>query len=330
MAPRVLTAMIESNTVSLPGYGADDYTSSAVQKIRKAAGNSDAYVTLLGGGTQTNQFVISTLLGRCEGVIAADTGHINVHESGAIEYTGHKVIALENTDGKLSPWTLKKYMLSYMDSEPKSAMVTPKMVYLSHPTEIGTLYTKDELTQIREICDEYGMYMYLDGARLAYALASPNTDVTLPLLSKLCDAYYIGGTKCGAIVGEAVVFGKGVAPKNIEQMKKQEGALFAKGRLLGVQFDALFTDDYYLECGRKGIETAMRLKRIFEAKGYEFAWNSPTNQQFIIMDNEKMTDLMKKVRFERWEGVDEKRSVVRFCTSWSTRDDELDELEKML
>ncbi len=330
MAPRVLTAMIESNTLSFPGYGADDYTASAVQKIRKAAGSSDAYVTFLGGGTQTNQFVISTLLGRCEGVIAADTGHINVHESGAIEYTGHKVIALENTDGKLSPETLKKYMLSYMDSEPKSAMVTPKMVYLSHPTEIGTLYTKDELTQIREICDEYGMYMYLDGARLAYALASPNTDVTLPLLSKLCDAYYIGGTKCGAIVGEAVVFAKGVAPKNIEQMKKQEGALFAKGRLLGVQFDALFTDDYYLVCGRKGIETAMRLKRIFEAKGYEFAWNSPTNQQFIIMDNEKMNDLMKRIRFERWEGVDDRRSVVRFCTSWSTGDDELDELEKML
>ncbi len=329
-AKKIIEAMCLTNGVSQPGYGNDEYTIRAVRKIRKAVENSEAYVSFSGGGTQTNQLVISTMLRRSEAVISADTGHINVHESGAIEYTGHKVISLRNRDGKLSPPVLKSYMEEYMDSEPKSAMVTPRMVYLSQPTEIGTLYTADELFRIREICDEYSLLLYVDGARLAYALAAPGSDVTLPLLSALCDVFYIGGTKCGALCGEAIVFKKDTVPEGFEQMKKQEGALFAKGRLLGVQFDALFTDDYYLELGKEGIAKAMKLKAVFERKGYAFAWNSPTNQQFVIMDDAKMESLMKSVRFERWQAYDGQRSVVRFCTSWSTLDEEIEELEKLL
>ncbi len=330
MAPKLLEAMIKTNSSSQSGYGADDYTQSAIEKIRLAVGQPEAFVSLVTGGTQTNQLVISTLLGRCEGVITVDTGHINVHESGAIEFTGHKVLALKNTNGKLDPATLQAYMEQYMDSEPKTALVTPKMVYISHPTENGTLYSKCELEQIRAICDKYGLYMFLDGARLAYALESPQTDVTLPFIAKLCDAFYLGGTKCGAIAGEAVVLKKAVAPRNFEQMKKQEGALVAKGRLLGVQFDTLFTDDYYFEIGKHGIQQALKLKEIFKAKGYKLAWDSPTNQQFIIMDNKKMNELLKSIKFERWEGVDQNTSVVRFCTSWSTLDSDLEELEKKL
>ncbi len=330
MAPKILEAMIEANSSNQSGYGADEFTQSAIKKIKQAIEQPTSYVSLVCGGTQTNQLVISTLLGRCEGVITTDTGHINVHESGAIEFTGHKVIALKNKNGKLEPATLQSYMEQYMDSEPKTALVTPKMVYISHPTEIGTLYSKSELKELRAICDKFGLYLFLDGARLAYGLESPGTDVTLPLIAKLCDAFYIGGTKCGAIAGEAVVLKQDVAPSNFEQMKKQEGAMLAKGRLLGLQFDTLFTDNYYFEIGKHGIQQAMKLKEIFKAKGYKLAWDSPTNQQFIIMDNKKMNELLKSIKFERWEGIDENTSVVRFCTSWSTLDSDLEELEKQL
>lgn len=330
MAPKILEAMIEANNSNQSGYGADEFTQSAIKKIKQAIEQPTSYVSLVCGGTQTNQLVISTLLGRCEGVITTDTGHINVHESGAIEFTGHKVIALKNKNGKLEPSTLQSYMEQYMDSEPKVALVTPKMVYISHPTEIGTLYSEGELKELRAICDKFGLYLFMDGARLAYGLESPGTDVTLPLIAKLCDAFYIGGTKCGAIAGEAVVLKQDVAPSNFEQMKKQEGAMLAKGRLLGLQFDTLFTNNYYFEIGKHGIQQAMKLKEIFKAKGYKLAWDSPTNQQFIIMDNKKMNELLKSIKFERWEGVDENTSVVRFCTSWSTLDSDLEELEKQL
>lgn len=330
MAPKILEAMIEANSSNQSGYGADEFTQSAIKKIKQAIEQPTSYVSLVCGGTQTNQLVISTLLGRCEGVITTDTGHINVHESGAIEFTGHKVIALKNKNGKLEPSTLQSYMEQYMDSEPKAALVTPKMVYISHPTEIGTLYSEGELKELRAICDKFGLYLFIDGARLAYGLESPGTDVTLPLIAKLCDAFYIGGTKCGAIAGEAVVLKQDVAPSNFEQMKKQEGAMLAKGRLLGLQFDTLFTNNYYFEIGKHGIQQAMKLKEIFKAKGYKLAWDSPTNQQFIIMDNKKMNELLKSIKFERWEGVDENTSVVRFCTSWSTLDSDLEELEKQL
>lgn len=330
MAPKILERLIASNYTSQPGYGNDEYTLSAVGKIKKALGRDDVTVTLVAGGTQTNQLAVSTLLGRTEGVIAASTGHIFVHEAGAIEYTGHKVLALSPVDGKIRPGDLRKYMEEFSLSAAPDAMVIPKMVYLSQPTEIGTLYTKSELEEIREICSMYDMYMYIDGARLAYALAAPYNDVTLPLIASLSDAFYIGGTKCGAIIGEALVIKKKIFPHNFARMKKQEGALCAKGRLLGLQFDTLFTDDYYLYNGRAGIAASEKLKRLFEMKGYQFAWNSPTNQQFVIMDKDRFDSLMKSVRFEKWEDIDEERTIARFCTSWSTCDDDIAELERLL
>ncbi len=330
MAPGILERLIKENNTPQPGYGKDAYTLSAERKIKKAVGREDVIVSLVAGGTQTNQLVISTLLGRCEGVITADSGHINVHESGAVEYTGHKVIPLTPDNGKIVAGRLSSYMEEYMDSEPKEALVTPKMVYISQPTEIGTIYSGEELRAIRRICDTYGLYLFMDGARLAYALASPENNLTLPGIAQLCDAFYIGGTKCGAIIGEAVVIKESIAPKNFKQMKKQEGALLAKGRLLGIQFDRLFTDSYYYALGKTGIQRAAELKRIMKSKGYEEAWPSPTNQLFFIMDDAKIKELSSSIIFERWSGYDRERSVVRFCTSWSTTEQDLSEAERIL
>ena len=330
MAPKILERLIVENNTPQSGYGNDEYTLSAGKKIKAALERDDVTVSLVAGGTQTNQLVISTLLGRCEGVIAARTGHINVHEAGAIEYTGHKVIALREKDGKIAPESLSLYMEEYMDSEPKEALVTPKMVYISQPTEIGTIYSKKELVAIRNICTAYGLYLFIDGARLAYALASPENDVTLPEIAEVADAFYIGGTKCGAIIGEAVVIKNALVPANFKQMKKEEGALLAKGRLLGLQFDTLFRDNYYLSLGETGIKRALRLKKIMKEKGYEEAWPSPTNQLFFIMDDTKIKMLKDKIIFERWGRYDNGRSVVRFCTSWSTTESDLDEVERIL
>lgn len=330
MAERILERLAATNSAAQSGYGNDEYTLSALDKIKKALGRDDVTVTLVAGGTQTNQLAISTLLGRSEGVIAPATGHINVHEAGAIEYTGHKVLAIEGRDGKIEAEVLRKYMEEFSHSSAPDAMVVPRMVYLSQPTEIGTLYSKSELEEIRKICDLYDLYMYIDGARLAYALAAPGGDVTLPIIATLSDAFYIGGTKCGALIGEALVIKNEIFPRNFARMKKQEGALLAKGRLLGLQFDTLFSDDYYLYNGRVGIEKAEKLKRVFEKKGYQFAWNSPTNQQFVIMEKEKYDCLIKKVKFEKWEDIDDKRTIARFCTSWSTTDAEIEELESLL
>lgn len=330
MAPKILERLIEENNAPQSGYGNDEYTLSAGKKIKAALERDDVTVSLVAGGTQTNQLVISTLLGRCEGVIAARTGHINVHEAGAIEYTGHKVIALREKDGKIAPESLSLYMEEYMDSEPKEALVTPKMVYISQPTEIGTIYSKKELVAIRNICTAYGLYLFIDGARLAYALASPENDVTLPEIAEVADAFYIGGTKCGAIIGEAVVIRNALVPANFKQMKKEEGALLAKGRLLGLQFDTLFRDNYYLSLGETGIKRALRLKKIMKEKCYEEAWPSPTNQLFFIMDDTKIKTLKDKIIFERWGRYDNGRSVVRFCTSWSTTESDLDEVERIL
>ncbi len=330
MAPNILRRLIEENDTPQSGYGNDEYTFSAVRKIKAALCRDDVMVTLVAGGTQTNQLVISTLLARSEGVIAAGSGHINVHEAGAIEYTGHKVIALEATAGKIVPERLSAYMEEYMDSEPKEALVTPKMVYISQPTEIGTIYSKKELVAIRNICNAYGLYLFIDGARLAYALASPENNVTLTDIATLSDVFYIGGTKCGAIIGEAVVIKDKICPVNLAQMKKQEGALLAKGRLLGLQFDTLFTDNYYLSLGEVGIKRAQRLREIMKEKGYEEAWPSPTNQLFFIMDDAKIKTLKEKIIFERWGKYDSGRSVVRFCTSWSTTERDLDEVVKIL
>ena len=262
----------------MPGYGADRYCAAAREKIREVCHCPQADVYFLCGGTQTNQIVICSMLMQYEGVLAAVTGHINTHEAGAIETTGHKVLALPQKDGKIIPSSLETYLENFYSDENHEHMVFPGMVYLSHPTEYGTLYTKEEMTAISEICRKYAVPLYLDGARLITGLSSPENQLAFADIARLCDVFYIGGTKAGTLCGEAVVFPNHNAPSHFMTIVKQHGALLAKGRLLGVQFDALFTDDLYKETGSNAIETASVLKKGFQDKGYTLYNDSPTNQ----------------------------------------------------
>lgn len=329
-APKVLDRLVSSNSIFASGYGDDEFTRSAKEKIRKTIGKVDAEIEFVYGGTQANQLVISSLLSSFEGVISCETGHVNTHEAGAIEYSGHKVITIKERDGKIDKDDLALYLESFHSDGNRDAMVYPKMVYISHPTEKGTLYSKKELNDIKEVCSKYGLYLFLDGARLSYGLEAKNTDVTLPLISELCDAFYIGGTKCGALCGEAIVYKKEIYPSHFQSIKKMHGALAAKGRLFALQFDALFTDNYYFDLGRNAIEKAEGLKEILKNKGYTFYFDSPTNQQFVVVENERMKKLSKSVKFGFWEKVDEKHTAIRLCTSWSTTTEDLEELEKVL
>ncbi|MBO7364732.1 MAG: aminotransferase class I/II-fold pyridoxal phosphate-dependent enzyme [Lachnospiraceae bacterium] len=328
--PEILKRLMETNTESQPGYGADRFTYSAKEKIRQACGLETAEVEFLTGGTQTNAVVISTLLADHEGVVAAKTGHISAHEAGAIEYTGHEVLELPQENGKLRAEDLRRYLENYYADDSYEHMTFPGMVYISHPTEYGTLYTKAELTALSGICGEYGMRLFLDGARLGYGLMSDGTDVTLRDIAELCDVFYIGGTKVGALCGEAVVFTKGNRPKHFLTSVKRRGALIAKGRLLGVQFDTLFTDGLYFRISRHAIEMAEKMKRIFRDRGIRFFLDSPTNQQFVVLENDVMEKLGRKTAFSFWEKYHETHTVVRFATSWSTTDEDLAALEDAL
>lgn len=327
---KVLQRLLETNLEQLPGYGADHYCESAKEKIKEACGCPDADVQFIVGGTQTNQIVISSMLKPCEGVIAAETGHVSTHEAGAIECTGHKVLTLPHEAGKIGADVLDDWLHSFYEDENHEHMVFPGMVYISHPTEYGTLYTKGELAELSAVCSQYGIPLYLDGARLGYGLAAEETDVTLKDVAEYCDAFYIGGTKVGALCGEAVVFTKENMPLHFMTMVKQRGALLAKGRLLGIQFDALFTDDLYSEISRNAIVTADRLKQVLKEKGYEFYIDSPTNQIFVILENEKMEQLKQNVVFSFWEKKDEDHTVVRFATSWATRMEDVEKLAALL
>lgn len=328
--PKILEALSVSNFVSCPGYGDDIYCQSAKKKIKEAIGRDDVDVWFLVGGTQTNRIVINSALAIYEGVIAPETGHINTHECGAIEHSGHKVITLKGTVGKLSADTLKNYLETFYQDQNHEASVFPGMVYISHPTELGTLYTKAELTALSELCRAYRIPLFLDGARLGYGLVSYASDLTLREISDLVDVFYIGGTKVGALCGEAVVFTSRNTPKHFYSTVKQNGALLAKGRLLGVQFDTLFTDNLYFEISKNAIRQATRLVSIFEEKGYPFFLKTETNQQFIILENQRMEELAKSVIFSYWEKYDDSHTVVRFCTSWATTDEQLDALESLL
>lgn len=318
--PNILKRLTETNYEFLSGYGTDHYCESAREKIRIACDCKDADVHLLVGGTQTNALVISAMLHDYEGVIAADTGHVSVHEAGAIEYTGHKVLTLPHHEGKLMAGDLKEYLERFYDDGNHEHMVFPGMVYISYPTENGTIYSREELEQIYDICRQYEIPLFIDGARLGYGLMSGEADMTLADIARLCDVFYIGGTKVGALCGEAVVFTKNNTPKHFTTVIKQHGALLAKGRLLGIQFDTLFTDDLYWELSRQAIGMADKLKSVLREKGYSFAWETPTNQQFVILENNKMKELREKVAFSFWEKYDESHTVVRFATSWSTTD----------
>ena len=327
--PAVLQRLIDTNRERLPGYGADAYCARAAEKIREACACDKADVSFLTGGTQANAVVLSALLHSYEGVVAAGTGHINGHEAGAIEYTGHKILALPQQAGKFSPEALERFVTGFYADENHAHMVHPGAVYLSYPTEYGTLYTKRELEAIAATCRRYGMRLFLDGARLGYGLASVEADVTLPDLARLADAFTIGGTKMGTLCGEAVVFPSGV-PSHFLTTVKQHGALLAKGRLLGVQFDALFTDGLYLEIGRHALEMAARMKAIFTQKGYPLHLASPTNQQFVVLTDAQAERLREHVAFSFWERLDGGRMVARFATSWSTTPEDLRLLEAAL
>ena len=326
---KILARFAETNMVKEPGYGFDSFSISAKKKILEACECPDGEVFLLVGGTQTNSTVIDSLLNNYQGVIAAETGHIAVHESGAIESCSHKVLTLPQHLGKLDASVLKNYLVNFYADETFEHQVIPGMVYISHPTEYGTLYTKDELKAIHDVCAEYELPLFVDGARLGYGLAAENTDVTLPELAKLVDVFYIGGTKVGALCGEAVVFTK-KAPKHFFTTVKQHGALLAKGRLVGIQFETLFTDDLYMEISRHAIRMANILKAGVLAKGYKLLLDSPTNQQFIILDNEKYASLKKEVAFSTWEKVDDDHTAIRFATSWATKEEDVHALLALL
>ena len=328
--PEILEKLSEINMDKNTGYGMDSYCKSAEEKILKVCGLDNGEVYFMTGGTQTNSTVISAMLKNYEGVIAADSGHINTHEAGAIENSGHKVITIKNKEGKIVPGDLKKYLEVFHSDENNEHMVYPGMVYISFPTEYGTLYSADELSEIHNICIEYGIPLYVDGARLGYGIMAEENDVTLEYLAHNCDIFYIGGTKVGAMFGEAVVIpNKGSIP-HFFTMIKQKGALLAKGWLLGVQFDTLFTDNLYFKIAENAILRANEIKRIFAEKGYKFYINSPTNQIFIIMGDEKIRELKNDVSFGFWEKYDERSTVVRFAASWATAKEDVEKLEKFL
>ncbi len=324
--PAIMARLCETNLQKSEGYGTDAFCASAREKIRAACGCPDAAVHFLVGGTQTNATVIGALLRSYQGVIAAETGHISTHEAGAVELGGHKVLTLPHRLGKLDAGTIRACCEAYWSDANRDHMVMPGMVYLSQPTEFGTLYSLAELTAIGEVCRSYHMPLYVDGARLAYALACGENDVTLEDLARLCDVFYIGGTKCGALFGEAVVIPDPDLLPRFFTVVKQRGALLAKGRLLGIQFDTLFTDGLYLRIGAPAIRAAEAMRGIFRRAGYRFAFESPTNQVFVILEDGEMERLAGRVVFSFWEKYDETHTVVRFVAGWATAEEEIGQL----
>ena len=328
--PRVLQRLMETNDERTLPYGFDRFSEDAKAKIKAACEDDDAVIFFLAGGTQTNATVIDSFLYQYEGVIALDTGHINVHEAGAIEFTEHKIINIPGHEGKMRADDLHRYLEDFKHDGNNAHSVFPGLVYITFPTELGTLYSAAELDAIYQVCRSNNLPLYVDGARLGYGLMADGNDITLPYLARHCDAFYIGGTKIGALCGEAVVFTHNNAHRHFFTIQKQHGALMAKGRLLGVQFDTLFTDGLYFEISRHAIDMAMKMRKMFEEKGYRFWLDSPTNQQFIIMGNDDVERLSKDIIFTHWGMADESHTICRFVTSWATTDEELALLGSLL
>ncbi len=324
--PAVLEAIVKTNMEQTVGYGKDDYCEKAKYKIKEKLQNQDADIHFLVGGTQTNKIVIETFLRPYQGVIAAETGHIATHETGAIESTGHKVLTLPETNGKLTAKQLEDYYEAESHNHMREHMVSPGMVYLSHPTELGTVYTKKELQEIYQICQKAGWSLFVDGARLGYVLNDQISDITLVDLAKYTDVFYIGGTKCGAMMGEAVVIMNGHYQKDFRSMIKRGGGLLAKGRLLGLQFDCLFTDNLYENICYEAVQYALQIKKAFQEKGIEFIVDSTTNQQFPIVPDKLAKELQLNFGFSMWEKIDENYTALRYCTSWATTTKEVLEL----
>ncbi len=328
--PNIINRLVETNLCHTQGYGLDEFCESAKSRIREACECPDAEIYFLVGGTQTNATIIDGLLSSYQGVIAADSGHVAVHESGAIEFGGHKVLTLPGTEGKISAEQIDKYVNGFYADGNWEHMVNPGMVYISQPTEFGTLYSLEELTAISNVCRSHNIPLFVDGARLAYALGSKDNDVTLPDLARLADVFYIGGTKCGALFGEAVVIpNKGLIP-HFFTIIKQHGALLAKGRILGIQFDELFKDNLYLEIGKNAVEYASELQEALRANGYEIYMESPTNQIFTAVDNHLLERIAERVEYGFWENVDDSHTAIRFATSWATTRENIDELISFL
>ncbi len=322
--PEILDIMVKTNMEQTVGYGQDVYCEKAKELIKKACNAPNADIHFLVGGTQTNKTVIQSYLKPFEGVLSAVSGHINTHETGTIEAGGHKVIAMASGDGKIRPWQIEKAVLEHKGD---CHFVQPGMVYISNPTEFGTIYSKSELSQLSEICHKYHLPLYLDGARLGYSLSCSKNDLTLSDYAELCDIFYIGGTKMGCLFGEAVVITNDSMKKGFRYNIKQNGGLLAKGRLLGIQFIPMFGEDnLYKKAGDHAITLANKLKAAFEKLGIEFAYDSPTNQQFIILENDKLEELNKYFVVAVTEKIDETHSIVRICTDWATKEENIDAL----
>lgn len=328
--PQVMLNLFKTNDDKSLTYGFDKWSKSAEIKIKQACNKPDANVFFLCGGTQTNAVVIDSLLHSYQGVICCKDAHINIHEAGAIEVCGHKVIALPSENGKLRYEDLKEFLYTFENDESRHHMVQPGMVYLTFPSEWGTVYSKKEIEDIYCLCKNYNLPLYIDGARLGYGLTSKECDFDLPWLSNHCDCFYIGGTKCGALCGEAVVFTHNNTPDNFFTIIKQHGALTAKSRLIGIQFDTLFTDNLYFEISKHANLMAEQLREILQKAGFTFYLHSPTNQQFVIMDKQMIKSLDDKIIFSKWLPVDKDNFICRFVTSWATSQEELNELQNIL
>lgn len=326
--PRILERMAETNMEQTAGYGEDPHCERAAELIRRECKSPDADVYFLVGGTQTNLIAVTMALRPHQGVISADSGHINTHESGAIEGTGHKVLTLPAVDGKISGKQVEEFCQAHLDDETRTHTVQPKMVYISHPTETGTIYSKAELMALRAACDKYGLYLYMDGARMGYGLTCKESDMTLADISALCDYFYIGGTKVGALFGEALVINNPILKEDFLYIRKQRGGLLAKGRLLGIQFETLFEDGLYYEISRHANEAADIIRDAFVKKGISFSCSSPTNQQFPILPNEMLAAFKDKYTWADMGKVDEGHRAVRFCTSWATKLENAEQLAK--
>lgn len=324
--PKILERLIETNMEQTVGYSEDAYCTRAAGKIRKACGDETLAVHFLVGGTQTNMTVIDSALRSYQGVLCASTGHINVHETGAVESCGHKVLVLPSDDGKITASQVKEAYEEHRNNDAFEHMVQPKMVYISNPTELGTIYSKAELTALSETCRACGLYLFMDGARLGYGLMAPDNDLTMADIAALCDVFYIGGTKVGALFGEAVVIRNEELKTDFRYFIKQKGGMLAKGRLLGIQFDTLFTDNLYFEISKHAIVLAEKLRGAFEQKGYPYLVPNRTNQIFVILPDEDLKKLEKQFGISYDHRVDEAHSAVRFCTSWATTEENVDAL----
>ena len=324
--PKVMQRLMETNMEQTVGYGEDHYCEAARRRIQEACGNPNLQVHFLVGGTQTNTTVIAHLLRPHQGVIAAESGHISVHETGAIEHTGHKVLALPAHEGKITATQVEHLVLEHRADSSFEHTVQPGMIYISFPTEFGTLYTKAELEALHEVCRKYELSLFIDGARLGYGLASPACDVTLSDIARLADVFYIGGTKVGALFGEAVVSQSPALMRDFRYSIKQHGGMLAKGRLLGLQFEALFTDNLYFDIARHAVSEALRIKKALLDLGVPFLMESHTNQQFPILPNDVVERLNKNFLVTPWQRMSDTHTAIRICTSWGTTTENVDTL----